>query len=84
VQNLANEHWTEVQIQKRLRDKMHHAADVMVTTRAALLDQFADYQQAWAKVRPDPPLSRPALRTAAHVVAVQRCRRATEERGIWP
>ena len=84
VQNLANEHWTESQIQKRLRDKMHSAADAMVTTRAALLDQFDEYQEAWAKVRPDPPLPRPTLRTAAHVVAVQRCRRATEQRGIWP
>jgi glutamate dehydrogenase (NAD(P)+) len=84
VQNLANEHWTGTQIQKRLRDKMHHAADAMVTTRAALFDQFDDYQKAWARVRPDPPLPRPTLRTAAHVVAVQRCRRATEQRGIWP
>jgi glutamate dehydrogenase (NAD(P)+) len=84
VQNLANEHWTEAQIQKRLRDKMHSAADAMVTTRAALLDQFDGYQSAWARVRPDPPLPRPTLRTAAHVVAVQRCRRATEQRGIWP
>ena len=84
VQNLANEHWTEGQIQKRLREKMRHAADAMVTTRAVLLDQFDYYRQAWVKVRPDPPLPRPTLRTAAHVVAVQRCRRATAQRGIWP
>ncbi len=43
------------------------------------------YQTAWAEARPGaPPLPRPTLRTAAHVVAVRHCRRATEQRGIWP
>ena len=43
------------------------------------------YQAAWAEARPGaPPLPRPTLRTAAHVVAVRRGRRATEQRGIWP
>ena len=46
------------------------SADARVTTRAALLEQSDDYQQAWAQVRPDPPLPRPTLRTTAHVVAV--------------
>lgn len=85
MQNLANEQWTEAEVQQRLRHKMVKATDAMVTTRAALLERLDDYQEAWAKVQPDAPaLPRPTLRTAAHVVALQRCRRATEQRGIWP
>lgn len=85
VQNLANEHWTEAEVHQRLRAKMVLATDTMVTTRAALLDRLESYRQAWAEVQPNSPvLPRPTLRTAAHVVALQRCRRSTEQRGIWP
>jgi glutamate dehydrogenase (NAD(P)+) len=85
IQNLANERWTEAEVLGRLRTTMHRATDAMVTTRAALLDQFDGYQAAWAEAQPGaPPLPRPTLRTAAHVVAVRRCRQATEQRGIWP
>jgi glutamate dehydrogenase/leucine dehydrogenase len=85
VQNLANERWTEDEVHDRLRATMLQATDAMITTRAALLDQFDGYQTTWAEARPGaPPLPRPTLRTAAHVVAVRRCRRATEQRGIWP
>jgi glutamate dehydrogenase (NAD(P)+) len=85
VQNLANERWTEGQVQDRLRTTMLRATDTMVRTRALLLDQLDNYQKAWAEVQPDSlPLPLPTLRTAAHVVAVRRCRRATEQRGIWP
>lgn len=85
VQNLANEHWTETDVHDRLRTTMVRAVNTMVTTRATLLDELDDYREAWAEVQPDaPPLAPPTLRTAAYVVAVQRCRRATEQRGIWP
>ncbi|MCP3976515.1 MAG: Glu/Leu/Phe/Val dehydrogenase, partial [bacterium] len=85
VQNLANEHWTEAEVHDRLRDRMLRAADAMVTTRAALLDRLDEYQEAWTEANTAGQLlSRPTLRTAAHVVAVRRCRRATEQRGIWP
>jgi glutamate dehydrogenase/leucine dehydrogenase len=85
VQNLANEKWSEAEVLKRLRTTMVRATDAMVTTRAALADRLDDYRRAWSEVKPDAPvLPRPTLRTAAHVVALQRCRRATEQRGIWP
>jgi glutamate dehydrogenase (NAD(P)+) len=85
VQNLAHEHWPEAEVHDRLRSTMIRATDTMVTTRAVLLDQLDSYQKAWAEVKPDaPPVPRPTLRTSAHVVAVRRCRRATEQRGIWP
>ena len=85
TQNLANEQWSEAEVQERLRAKMRTAADSMMATRAALLDKLGAYSDAWAeRTGNDTPLPRPTLRTAAHVVAVQRCRRATEQRGIWP
>lgn len=85
VQNLANEQWTEAEVHNRLRSAMLRATDAMVTTRAALLDRLDNYQAAWTEVQTDGPrLPRPTLRTAAHVVAVRRCRHATELRGIWP
>jgi glutamate dehydrogenase (NAD(P)+) len=85
AQNLANEQWTEAVVQDRLRNTMHRATDAMVTTRAVLLDRLASYQEAWAEATMNhATLPRPTLRTAAHVVAVRRCRRATEQRGIWP
>jgi glutamate dehydrogenase/leucine dehydrogenase len=84
-QNLANEHWPEAEVNDKLRATMTRAGDTMVTTRAALLDQFDEYERAWRDVNPDGPgLAHPDLRIAAHVVAIQRCRQATEERGIWP
>ncbi len=84
VQNLANERWTEREVQDRLRTTMSQATDAMVETRVGLLDQFDAYARAWAEVQPDTPVLRPAFRTAAHVVALRRCRETTEKRGIWP
>jgi glutamate dehydrogenase/leucine dehydrogenase len=85
VQNLANEHWPEAVVLERLRTTMVNAADAMVETRQSLLEHLDEYREAWAAVQPNsPPLPPPTLRTAAQVVAVRRCRRATEQRGIWP
>ena len=85
VQNLANEQWTEGEVHERLRSTMVAATDAMIATRAGLLDRLDYYQAAWLEVQPkNGPLAPPTLRTAAHVVALARCRRATEQRGIWP
>ncbi|MDH3606820.1 MAG: Glu/Leu/Phe/Val dehydrogenase [Acidimicrobiia bacterium] len=85
VQNLANKSWPAAEVGRLLEEKMRCATDVVLATRAGLLDGFARYQEAWTAVREnDPPLPPPTLRTAAHVAALERCRRATESRGIWP
>ena len=85
VQNLANEQWSESEVNIRLRKKMVKAADNMVATRVALLDRLDFYQEAWAEAQPDDgDLPGPTFRTAAHVAAVARCRRAMEQRGVWP
>ena len=85
IQNLANESWTEAEVQAELRVKMRRATNAMVTTRAAIIDQLDMYRAAWAEFRPDDgELPRPTMRVAAHAVAVGRCRTATDQRGIWP
>jgi glutamate dehydrogenase/leucine dehydrogenase len=85
TQNLANEQWTEAEVQERLKAIMLSATDAMVATRAALADRLDFYQDAWQEATgTDVVLPRPTMRVAAHVVAVGRCRNATEQRGIWP
>jgi glutamate dehydrogenase (NAD(P)+) len=85
AQNLANEHWSETIIQEKLKAKMRAATDTMVTTRAALVDRLDSYREEWKEAKgPDAEVPYPTFRTAAHVVAVGRCRQASEQRGIWP
>lgn len=84
-QNLANEQWSKEEVDTRLKEKMVKAADATLTTRIGLIDRLEEYRTAWHEARPDQPeVPRPTLRTAASVVAVQRCRRAMEQRGVWP
>lgn len=85
VQNLANEQWPEAEVHRRLQEKMVKATDSVITTRVALIDRLDFFREAWKAAQPDDgELPRPTFRTAAHVVAVQRCRRAMEQRGVWP
>jgi glutamate dehydrogenase (NAD(P)+) len=85
VQNLANEQWDEAEVHRRLKEKMAKATDAVITTRVALIDRLEFFRNTWKAARPDDgELPRPTYRTAAHVVAVQRCRRAMEQRGVWP
>lgn len=85
AQNLANEHWSETVIQEKLKAKMRSATDTMVTTRAALVDRLDSYREEWKAAKgSNAEVPYPTFRTAAHVVAVGRCRQASEQRGIWP
>jgi len=85
IQNLANEQWTEEEVHRRLKSKMTKATHAVITTRVALIDRLDFFKETWENARPDDgELPRPTFRTAAHVVAVQRCRRAMEQRGVWP
>ncbi len=85
VQNLENQQWDEHDVATKLRAKMHRATEQVLTTRAALIQGLPAYQQAWSEVRPDePPIPVPGLRTAAYVIAVDRLRLATTQRGVWP
>ena len=85
TQNLANESWSEAEVQERLRTKMRSSTDAMLATRSALLDRLDHYRTTWQEATgTEEELPRPTLRVAAHVVAVGRCRTATDQRGIWP
>ncbi len=84
VQNLANETWSAEKVSRRLRERMRAAADATVMTRSELSENFDEYREAWAAARPGFAIPKPDFRIAAHVVALRRCRRATEQRGIWP
>jgi len=85
VQNLANEHWPEAEVQERLKKKMTQAADSVTAALAEMADRLDDYRADWSEAQPQaPPVPNPTLRTAAHAAAVRRCRRAVEQRGVWP
>jgi glutamate dehydrogenase/leucine dehydrogenase len=85
VQNLQNQQWEEHEVQEKLKKKMYRAANVVVTSRAALIDAIDHYRAEWAVDHPDEsPLEAPTIRTAAYVVAVGRCVKTLMERGIWP
>jgi glutamate dehydrogenase (NAD(P)+) len=85
VQNLYNEQWEEHVVIEKLRSKMYRATEKVVSHQAELLASLPTYQAAWDEAQPgDPRLEPPDLRTAAYAIAVQRCRRAAEQRGVWP
>ncbi|MDH3517531.1 MAG: glutamate dehydrogenase, partial [Acidimicrobiia bacterium] len=85
AQNLANQQWEEADVAEKLRKKMYKATDFVVTKRAALLESLPMFQERWSRDHPDSAeLGIPDYRTAAMTVAVQRCRNAALQRGIWP
>ncbi len=85
AQNLANQQWEETEVAEKLRKKMYKATDFVVTKRAALLESLPMFQERWASDHPGAAeLPVPDYRTAAMTVAVQRCRNAALQRGIWP
>ncbi len=85
AQNLANQQWEEAEVAEKLRKKMYKATDFVVTKRAALLEALPMYRERWHGMHPsESELGVPDYRTAALTVAVQRCRNAALQRGIWP
>jgi hypothetical protein len=64
---------------------MYRATELVVTERVTLSESYDYYQQRWKERMPDsPPLLHPDLRIAAYVIALERCRTAAEQRGVWP
>lgn len=85
VQNLDHQSWDDHEITSRLQHRMQQATERVVTERAALIGALPSFREKWAEVQPQAAeLPVPDLRVAAHVVALNRCRRAAEYRGIWP
>jgi glutamate dehydrogenase (NAD(P)+) len=85
AQNIENQQWEDADVLEKLRKKMRRATELVLTRRAALVESIDTYQARWAEAMPDaPPVATPDLRTAAQVVAIQRCRSAALARGVWP
>ncbi len=85
IQNLDHQTWDEHTIETKLRRRMQRASERVLTERASLVGGLTKYREKWADVQPETPeLPVPDFRTAAQAVALNRCRRATDYRGIWP
>jgi glutamate dehydrogenase/leucine dehydrogenase len=81
VQNLANQAWPLDDVNHKLRDKMHHAVDVVIARwqRLSGMDtaSMIPGDQSDTTITAD-------LRTAALVAAIEHVARVTLQRGIWP
>ncbi len=85
AQNIENQKWESATVATQLRDRMRRATQLVVMRRAAMTDAITSYRERWHEVVPSArQLPLPDLRTAATTVAVQICRDATEQRGVWP
>ena len=85
AQNIENQQWEDVMVTEQLRRKMRRATEVVLAKRSSMVESIEMYRERWANTMPDwPALPKPDLRTAATVVAVQRVREATVQRGVWP
>jgi len=73
MQNLANEHWSESEVNERLLKKMNDSCDRVVARWQKLDNGPEDLS--------DP---KPELRTAAMVCAIEHLASVTFKRGIWP
>lgn len=85
AQNIENQRWEESDVLEKLRQKMRRATEVVLTRRTGLVEGLGSYRAAWIEATgSDTPIAKPDLRTAAQVVAIQRCRTAALQRGVWP
>lgn len=73
MQNLANERWSESEVNNRLRDSMNETVDRVYNRWQELL--------AEKETAPGP---QPDVRIAALVAAIEHLARVTLQRGIWP
>ena len=69
VQNIENEHWSEEEVNTKLRDKMEAATDAVLQMQLEIKDRSG------AEVD---------LRTAAFALAIKRVASVATVRGIWP
>jgi len=85
AQNIENQQWDDATVATQLRRRMRRATELVVTRRAAMVDAIETYRERWHRLMPNAPeLPIPDLRTAATAVAVQTCRDAAAQRGVWP
>jgi glutamate dehydrogenase/leucine dehydrogenase len=69
VQNIENEHWTEAEVNEKLRHKMEAATDAVLEMQIEIRDRRGTDVD---------------LRTSAFALAIKRVAKVAMERGIWP
>lgn len=85
AQNIENQRWEDSDVLDKLRRRMQRATEVVVTKRIAMSEGIDSYRARWSHAADDGrPIVAPDLRTAAQTVAIQRCRDAALQRGVWP
>jgi glutamate dehydrogenase (NAD(P)+) len=90
VQNTENEEWEHDEVIRRLRRRMYHAVDSLVSSRRDI-NARGDTETEKSDDHPGPAVGDITahngvvdLRTAALIMAIQRVATVTLERGIWP
>jgi len=69
VQNIENEHWSEANVNGKLREKMEAATDGVLQMQLEIRDRHSESID---------------LRTAAFALAIKRVATVALARGIWP
>jgi glutamate dehydrogenase/leucine dehydrogenase len=69
VQNIENEHWTEDDVNDKLRHKMEAATDAVLQMQLEIRDRRSESVD---------------LRTSAFALAIKRVAKVAMNRGIWP
>ncbi|MFP5248122.1 MAG: Glu/Leu/Phe/Val family dehydrogenase [Thermoanaerobaculia bacterium] len=69
VQNIENQHWSETEVNEKLRQKMVSATDAVLAMQLEIRD------------RKDASVD---LRTSAFALAIKRVAKVAKDRGIWP
>ncbi|MEJ2058869.1 MAG: Glu/Leu/Phe/Val dehydrogenase [Gammaproteobacteria bacterium] len=81
VQNTQNEQWELPEVTGKLRSKMHHAIDIVVSRWRTLSSDIGGNP---GETPEDQEAVAIDLRTAALMIAVERLSKITMERGVWP
>ena len=76
IQNIENEHWDLVDVNKRMRNKINRAVDTVLERLHQLMKDDKDNEKIKHNMH--------NLRVAAMIVSLERLAKVTKERGIWP
>jgi glutamate dehydrogenase (NAD(P)+) len=89
VQNIENEQWELDEVNRKLRSKMERATDAVIDKQREINNSLAEISARRLALgksvgTASDRLGPVDLRTAAHVLAIERVARVALERGIWP
>jgi glutamate dehydrogenase (NAD(P)+) len=89
VQNTENQQWDLEEVNQKLRRKLLHATEAVLTKQAELVRDLPVIREALGETRkrrpvPEVSLEPVTMRAAAYVLAISRVAAVALERGIWP